>query len=181
MSSRYRVCSLFWEDKGHCYRLKNQGGLEDLLNDGWEISRVDTMPQTNFPSGAFGATNVYVLEKQSEEKQSEDTKKSSVLEPLPHDMGLRMEFLPHSMGLRVELDTNETYYLKSGWKERGDGIYGLAVSYTDGSGIVSASRPDNPIPIAIMKSHVKLAVSFDEHETETTKQNEDANMKETNR
>lgn len=181
MSSQYTVCSLFWEDRGHCYHLKNRGMLEELLNDGWEISRVDIMPQTNFPSGAFGATNVYVLEKQSEEKQSEDTKKSSVLEPLPHDMGLRMEFLPHDMGLRVELDTNETYYLKSGWKERGDGIYGLAVSYTDGSGIVSASRPDNPIPIAIMKSHVKLAVSFDEHETGTTKQSEDTNMKETNR
>lgn len=168
MSSKYTVCSLFWEHSGHCYYLKNQGRLEDLLNDGWEISRVDTMSPTNFPAGAFGATNVYVLE-----KQSEDTKKSSVLKPLPHDMGLRMEFLPHGMGLRVELDTNETYYLKSGWKERGDGIYGLAVSYTDDSGIVSASRPDNPIPVAIMKSHVKLAVSFDEHGTKTTKQSED--------
>lgn len=176
MSSQYTVCSLFWEDRGHCYHLKNQGMLEELLNDGWEISRVDTMPQTNFPSGAFGATNVYVLE-----KQSDDTKKSSASEPLPHDMGLRVGILPHDMGLRVELDTNETYYLKSGWKERGDGIYGLAVSYTDGSGIVSASRPDNPVPIAIMNSHVKLATSFDEHETGTTGQNKETNMKETNR
>ena len=176
MSSQYTVCSLFWEDRGHCYQLKNQGMLEELLNDGWEISRVDTMPQTNFPSGAFGATNVYVLE-----KQSEDTKKSSASEPLPHDMGLRVGILPHDMGLRVELDTNETYCLKSGWKERGDGIYGLAVSYTDGSGVVSVSRPDKPVPIAIMNSHVRLAVSFDEHETETTKQSEDTNMKETKR
>ena len=181
MSSQYKVCSLFWERRDGYYRLKNQGWLEELLSDGWEISRVDTMPPTNFPSGAFGATNVYILEKQNEEKQSEDTKKNSVLEPLPHDMGLRMEFLPHDMGLRVELDTNETYYLKSGWKERGDGIYGLAVSYTDGSGIVSVSRPDKPVPTAIMKSHVRLAVSFDEHETETTRQNEDTNMKEANR
>ena len=165
MSSQYKVCSLFWEDRGHCYHLKNQGMLEDLLNDGWEISRVDTMPQTNFPSGAFGATNVYVLE-----KQSDDTKKSSASEPLPHDMGLR-----------VKLDTNETYCLKSGWKKRGDGIYGLAVSYTDGSGIVSVSRPDKPVPIAIMNSHVRLAVSFDEHETGTTGQNKETNMKETNR
>lgn len=113
--------------------------------------------------------------------QSEDTKKSSVLEIPPHDMGLCVGLLPHGMCLRVELDTNETYYLKSGWKERGGVIYGLAWRYTDGSGIVSASRPDNPVPIAIMNSHVKLAVSFDEPETETTKQNEDANMKETNR
>ena len=32
-----------------------------------------------------------------------------------------------------------------------------------------------------MNSHVRLAVSFDEHETETTRQNEDTNMKEANR
>lgn len=80
-----------------------------------------------------------------------------------------LDLLPHDMGLRVELDTNETYYLKSGWTERWDGIYGLAVSYTDGSGIISVSRPDKPVPAAIMNSHVRLAVSFDEHGTETTK------------
>lgn len=181
MSSQYKVRALYWSYHDGYYLLKHQGELEDLLNDGWEISQVDTMSPTNFPSGEFGATNVYVLEKQSEEKQSEDTKKSSVSEILPHDMGLRVEFLPHDMGLRVKLDTNETYCLKSGWKKRGDGIYGLAVSYTDGSGIVSVSRPDKPVPIAIMNSHVRLAVSFDEHETETTRQNEDTNMKETNR
>ena len=192
MSSQYKVRALYWSYHDGYYLLKHQGELEDLLNDGWEISRVDAISPTNFPSGAFGATNVYVLEKQSEEKQSEDTKKSSVSEfpphdmglrvgILPHDMGLRVELLPHDMGLRVELDTNGTYYLKSGWKEHCDWIYGLAWRYTDGSGIVSASRPDNPVPIAIMNSHVRLATSFDEHETGTTKQSEDTNMKETNR
>ena len=165
MSSEYKVRALYWSYHDGYYLLKHQGELENLLNDGWEISRVDAISPTNFPSGEFGATNVYVLE-----KQSEDTKKSSVSEILPHDMGLR-----------VELDTSETYYLKSGWEKRGDGIYGLAVSYTDGSGIVSVSRSDKPVPIAIMNSHVRLAVSFDEHETETTRQNEDTNMKETNR
>lgn len=109
MSSQYEVCSLFWEHGDGYYRLKNQGRLEELLNDGWEISRVDAMSPTNFPSGAFGATNVYVLE-----KQNEDTKKSSV-----------PEFLPHDMGLRVELDTNETYCLKSGWKNAGTVSTGL--------------------------------------------------------
>jgi hypothetical protein len=158
MSSQYKVCPLFWNDSGDCYRLRNQNAIEELLNDGWKISRVDTMSPTEFQSGTtVSATNVYILEKQNEEKQSEDTKKSSV-----------SEFLPHGMGLRVELDTNETCYLKSGWKERCGYIYGLAVSYTDGSGIVS-SRPDNPVPIAIMNSHVRLAVSFEEYGTETTK------------
>jgi hypothetical protein len=158
MSSQYKVCPLFWNDSGDCYRLRNQNAIEELLNDGWKISRVDTMSPTEFQSGTtVSATNVYVLEKQNEEKQNEDTKKNSV-----------SEFLPHGMGLHVELDTNETCYLKSGWEERCGYIYGLAVSYTDSSGIVS-SRPDNPVPIAIMNSHVRLAVSFDEHGTETTK------------
>ena len=158
MSSQYKVCPLFWNESGDCYRLRNQNAIEKLLNDGWKISRVDTMSPTEFQSGTtVSATNVYVLEKQNEEKQNEDTKKNSVLEPLPHDMGLH-----------VELDTNETCYLKSGWKEHCGYIYGLAVSYTDGSGIVSA-WPDNPVPIAIMNSHVRLAVSFEEYGTETTK------------
>lgn len=166
MSSQYKVCSLFWSYHNKCYSLRNEVTLENSLNDGWKIIRVDTMSPTNFPSGAFGATNVYVLE-----KQSEDTKKSSVSEPLPHDMGLRMGFLPHDMGLRVELDTNEAYYLKSGWKERCDGIYGLACGYADCSEGITWFK--DLAPIAIMYGHVKLAVSFDEHETETTKQSED--------
>lgn len=158
MSSQYKVCPLFWADFGSDRHLVNMEALEELLNDGWKIARVDTIPPTELPDNAVSATNVYVLEKQNEEKQSEDTKKSSV-----------SGFLPHGMGLHVELDTNETCYLKSGWKEHCGYIYGLAVSYTDGSGIVSVSRPDNPVPIAIMNSHVRLAVSFDEHGTETTK------------
>lgn len=158
MSSQYKVCPLFWADLGSDRHLINMWALEELLNDGWKIVRVDAMSPTELPDNAVSATNVYILEKQSEEKQSEDTKKSSV-----------SEFLPHGMGLHVELDTNETCYLKSGWEERCGYIYGLAVSYTDGSGIVSVPRPGNPVPIAIMNSHVRLAVSFDEHGTETTK------------
>lgn len=93
--------------------------------------------------------------------QSEDTKKSSVSELLPHDMGLR-----------VELDTNETYYLKSGWAERCDGIYGLACGYVDYAEGITWFK--DPARIAIMNSHVKLAVPWEEPETETTKQSEDA-------
>lgn len=89
------------------------------------------------------------------------------------------EFLPHGMGLRVELDTNETYYLKSGWKEHCDWIYGIACGYVDCSeGITWFEDPGR---IAIMKSHVKLAVPFDEHETKTTKQIEDTNVRAVNR
>lgn len=78
-----------------------------------------------------------------------------------------LDLLSHDMGLRVELDTNETYYLKSGWKERCDGIYGIACGYGsygceyDAGGITWFEHPDC---IAIMNSHVKLAVPFDEHD-----------------
>lgn len=173
MSSQYKVCPLFWNESGDCYRLRNQNAIEELLNDGWKISRVDTMSPTEFQSGTtVSATNVYILEKQNEEKQNEDTKKNSVLEPLPHDMGLR-----------VELDTNETYYLKSGWTERCDGIYGIACGYASSGCEYYAGGLtwfEDPGRIAIMNSHVKLAVPF-EDETETTEQSEDTNMKETNR
>lgn len=176
MSCQYKVCPLFWEDYGDYCRLHNQNVLEDLLNDGWKISRVDVMSLTRFPSGAVSATNVYILE-----KQSEDTKKSSVSEPLPHDMGLRVGLLPHDMGLRVELDTNETCFLKSGWEERCDSIYGLACGYEDRSHIFDSWFEEKPVPVEIMRSHVKLAVPFDEHATKTTARSEDTNMKETNR
>lgn len=83
-----------------------------------------------------------------------------------------LELLPHDMGLRVELDTNETYYLKSGWAERCDGIYGLACGYVDY--VEGITWFKDPARIAIMNSHVKLAVPWEEPETETTKQSEDA-------
>lgn len=83
-----------------------------------------------------------------------------------------LELLPHDMGLRVELDTNETYYLKSGWAERWDGIYGIACGYGHPAR-TRITRFKDPIRIAIMNIHVKLATPFDVPETETTKQSED--------
>lgn len=83
-----------------------------------------------------------------------------------------LELLPHDMGLRVELDTGEAYYLKSGWKERCDGIYGLACGYVGCAGC-EWFRDEDQGRIAIMNSHVKTAVPFDEHATKTTKQSED--------
>lgn len=94
-----------------------------------------------------------------------------------------LDLLPHDMGLRVELDTNETYYLKSGWTERCDGIYGIACGYASSGCEYYAGGLtwfEDPGRIAIMNSHVKLAVPF-EDETETTEQSEDTNMKEANR
>lgn len=87
-----------------------------------------------------------------------------------------LELLPHDVGLRVELDTNETYYLQSGWKECDGGIYGFACGHASSGNQYYAECTtwfEDPCRIAIMKSHVKLAVPWEEPETETTKQSED--------
>ncbi|WP_232781400.1 hypothetical protein [Bifidobacterium longum] len=107
-------------------------------------------------NNAASATNVYILEKGKR----------------GHEMIGVLELLPHDMGLRVELDTNETYYLKSGWKDCGDGIYGLACGYADYAEGITWFK--DPACIAIMNSHVKLAAPWKEPETKTTKQSEDA-------
>lgn len=67
MSNQYKVCPLFWADLGSDRRLVNMEALEELLNDGWKILRVDTIPPTELPENAVSATNVYILEKPSED------------------------------------------------------------------------------------------------------------------
>ncbi|WP_181973033.1 hypothetical protein [Bifidobacterium bifidum] len=83
-----------------------------------------------------------------------------------------LDLLPHDMGLRVELDCDGAYYLKSGWVERCDGIYGIACGYVNSDGCIWF-RDEYQGRIAIMNSHVRLAATFDEHEIETTNQSED--------
>lgn len=67
MSSQYKVCPLFWTGSGNSRRLSNAELLEELLNDGWKIARVDAIPPVELPVGALSATNVYILEKQDED------------------------------------------------------------------------------------------------------------------
>lgn len=64
MSRQYKVCPLFLADRGGDRHLVNMEALEELLNDGWRISRVDTIPPTELPDNAVSATSVYILEKQ---------------------------------------------------------------------------------------------------------------------
>ena len=87
------------------------------------------------------------------------------------------DLLPHDVGLRVELDTDETYYLQSGWKEYDGGIYGFACGYASSGNQYYAACTTwfkESSCIAIMSSHVKLVAPFDESKTETTNQTEDA-------
>lgn len=45
--------------------LRNWRGYEKLLNEGWQILRVDTMPTTELRDNAVTATNVYILEREA--------------------------------------------------------------------------------------------------------------------
>lgn len=65
MSSQYKVCPLFWDGRGNSCHLSNAELLEKLLNDGWKILRVDTMPPTELRNNAVTATNVYILEREA--------------------------------------------------------------------------------------------------------------------
>lgn len=62
MNKRYKVCPLFWSDYGCKRTLMNMSVFEELLNEGWKILRVDTMPPTELRDNAVTATNVYTLE-----------------------------------------------------------------------------------------------------------------------
>lgn len=65
MSCQYKVCPLFWDGCGNSRSLSNAKLLEELLNDGWKIVRVDTMPPTELRDTAVTATNVYILEREA--------------------------------------------------------------------------------------------------------------------
>lgn len=65
MSAQYKVCPLFWADLGCNRQLVNMKALEELLNEGWNILRVDTMPPTELRNNAVTATNVYIFEREA--------------------------------------------------------------------------------------------------------------------
>lgn len=65
MSSQYKVCPLFWDGSSNRRHLSNAELLEELLNEGWKILRVDTMPPTELRDNAVTATNVYILEREA--------------------------------------------------------------------------------------------------------------------
>ena len=67
MSSQCNLCPLFWTGSGINRCLSNIELLEKALNDGWKIVRMDTIPPLEVPCAALSATNVYVLEKESED------------------------------------------------------------------------------------------------------------------
>lgn len=67
MRNQYKVCPLFWTGSGNNRCLSNAEVFEELLNEGWKILRVDTMPTTELRNNAVTATNVYILEMEADD------------------------------------------------------------------------------------------------------------------
>lgn len=67
MRNQYKVCPLFWTGSGNNRCLSNAEVFEELLNEGWKILRVDTMPPTELRNNAVTATNVYILEREADD------------------------------------------------------------------------------------------------------------------
>lgn len=67
MRNQYKVCPLFWTGSGNNRCLSNAEVFEELLNEGWKILRVDTMPPTELRNNAVTATNVYILEMEADD------------------------------------------------------------------------------------------------------------------
>lgn len=65
MRNQYKVCPLFWTGSGNNRCLSNAEVFEKLLNEGWQILRVDTMPTTELRDNAVTATNVCILEREA--------------------------------------------------------------------------------------------------------------------
>ena len=67
MRHKYRACPIFWASTGGAgQRLKNLDTLQDLLRDGWRVTRVDSLAANN-ESDTSDTVLMYILE------QVEDT------------------------------------------------------------------------------------------------------------
>lgn len=73
MSGQYKICTLFWIAWRSDCRLSNMGTLEKLLNDGWEIVRMDAIPPVETAPDTACAANVYILEKGGKEGKDAKT------------------------------------------------------------------------------------------------------------
>lgn len=70
MSEQYKACPIFWTPAGgRVRRLKNLDTLQDLLREGWRVTRVDCLP-TDTTSDTSDTTLMYILEKSDDEPEA---------------------------------------------------------------------------------------------------------------
>ena len=68
MSNKYKAVPIFWTAaKGGAHQLKNLDTLQDLLRDGWRVTRVDAPPDNN-KSDISDTVLMYILEQAPDEE-----------------------------------------------------------------------------------------------------------------
>lgn len=80
MSNKYKAVPIFWTaDKGCTHLIKNLETLQDLLRDGWRVTRVDVPPDNN-KSDISDTVLIYILEQAPDEETrktiNEETRKT---------------------------------------------------------------------------------------------------------
>lgn len=80
MSNKYKAVPIFWTaTKGGTHQLKNLETLQDLLRDGWRVTRVDVPPDNN-KSDISDTILMYILEQAPDEETrktiNEETRKT---------------------------------------------------------------------------------------------------------
>lgn len=72
MSNKYRACPIFWTPTGGgAKRLNNFDTLQDLLRDGWRVTRADSIP-TDTKSDTSDTVLIYIL-KQAPDDETRQT------------------------------------------------------------------------------------------------------------
>ena len=70
MSNQYKACPIFWtQSRDGWRRLKNLGTLQDLLREGWRVTRVDCLP-ADTKSDTSDTTLMYILEQSDDEPET---------------------------------------------------------------------------------------------------------------
>lgn len=79
MSRRYKACPIFWDGCPKRRYLANLEALRRRLDEGWKVTRVDTLPQ-DLSNNTGEVANIYILENSDDEPET-----MHILEQLEHE------------------------------------------------------------------------------------------------
>lgn len=69
MSRRYKACPIFWDGCPKRRYLANLEALRRRLDEGWKVTRVDTLPQ-DLSNNTGEVANIYILENSDDEPET---------------------------------------------------------------------------------------------------------------
>lgn len=69
MSRRYKACPIFWDGRPQRRYLANLEALRRRLDEGWKVTRVDTLPQ-DLSNNTGEVANIYILENSDDKPET---------------------------------------------------------------------------------------------------------------